>query len=76
MRAAILYEGTTRSWQGLIARYNCTTRADPCRDLPAPGVDNPSQLVTLITSCTIRSRNQKPERSLQVQIPFRFAVPT
>ena len=28
MRAAILYEGTTRSWQGLIARYHT------CRSVP------------------------------------------
>ena len=62
MRAAIL-----RAPPGAgKASSHATTRADPCRDLPAPGVDNLS--LTLITSRD--QSEQKPET--RTQIPFRF----
>ena len=62
MRAAIL-----RAPPGAgKASSHATTRADPCRELPAPGVDNLS--LTLITSRD--QSEQKPET--RTQIPFRF----
>ena len=62
MRAAIL-----RAPPGAgKASSHATTRADPCRDLPAPDVDNLS--LTLITSRD--QSEQKPET--RTQIPFRF----
>ena len=62
MRAAIL-----RAPPGAgKASSHATTRADPCRDSPAPGVDNLS--LTLITSRD--QSEQKPET--RTQIPFRF----
>ena len=66
MRAAIL-----RAPPGAgKASPHATTRADPCRELPAPDVDNLS--LRLITSRD--QSEQKPET--RTQIPFRFAVPT
>ena len=57
MRAAIL-----RAPPGAgKASSHATTRADPCRDLPAPGVDNLS--LTLITSRD--QSEQKPETRTQ-----------
>ena len=62
MRAAIL-----RAPPGAgKASSHATTRADPCRELPAPDVDNLS--LTLITSRD--QSEQKPET--RTQIPFRF----
>ena len=53
------------------ASSHATTRADPCRDLPAPGVDNLS--LTLITSRD--QSEQKPYTRTPNACRF-FAVPT
>ena len=67
MRAAIL-----RAPPGAgKASSHATTRADPCRELPAPDVDNLS--LTLITSRD--QSEQKPETRTQNACRF-FAVPT